>query len=70
MTITELETLYRRLDETRMSAADRELAKARLAQADALAGFFLALGAGVTRLMRAGSAPAPRSSGLNARVQN
>lgn len=37
MTITELEAFYLRLDKMRMTAADRELAKARLAQADALA---------------------------------
>jgi len=68
MTITELEVLYRRLDEVRMTAADRELAKARLAQADAVAGFFLAVAAGFRRLMRAGTAPARRNSGLSARA--
>jgi hypothetical protein len=70
MTITELETLFRRVDEIRMSAAERELAKARLAQGDAVARFFLSVATGLRRLMRAGSAPARRNSGLNARVSS
>jgi len=68
--ITELETLYRRLDEMRMSAADRELAKARLAQADALAQFVLAAVAALRRLTRVRSAQAPRSPDLQAQGPN
>ncbi len=37
-----LSDLYARIDKVRMSAADRQSAKAALAQADALAGAFLA----------------------------
>lgn len=70
MMITELETLYRRLDDMRMSAAERELAKARLAQGDAIARFFLAGASAVSRLMRAGSASARHSSDLNARASS
>lgn len=36
-----LETLYARLDEIRMSQADRQAARSALAQADAVAGFLL-----------------------------
>ena len=35
--ISEVESLYARLDKLRMTPADRELAKARLAQAEAFA---------------------------------
>jgi hypothetical protein len=43
--------LYARLDEVRMTPADRQLAKASLAQADALATFILAAVAFLARLV-------------------
>jgi hypothetical protein len=49
MTITELETFYLRLDRMRMTPAERELAKAHLAQAEAFAGV---LHAGLSWLRR------------------
>lgn len=58
--ISELEALYKRLDEMQMTEADRHAAKASLAQAEALASFLAAL---TRRLGGARSAPAPRSSG-------
>jgi hypothetical protein len=39
---TEIEALFARLEKMRMTPADRELAKARLAQADAFAAALLA----------------------------
>ncbi|MDH4096417.1 MAG: hypothetical protein OEV81_16710 [Betaproteobacteria bacterium] len=51
MTITELETFYLRLDAMRMTPADRELAKARLDQAEA---FAAALHAALSWLRRPG----------------
>ena len=68
--ITELETLYKRLDEMSMTPADRALAKARLAQADALAATFQRALAGLARLIGAQSARAPRTLGLAGREQN
>ena len=68
--ITELETLYKRLDEMTMTPADRELAKAHLAQAEALAATFQRALAGLARLIGAHSARAPRTLGLAAREQN
>lgn len=68
--ITELEVLYKRLDEMNMTPADRELAKARLAQADAIAGAFQGALAGFARLIGAHSVRAPRTLGLPGREQN
>lgn len=45
-----LSTLYARLDEIPMAAAERQLAKARLAQADALGAFLVGLAGLVRRL--------------------
>lgn len=53
-----LETLYARLDEIRMSSAERQAARSALAQADALADFLLAAQALVKRL--AGARPGSR----------
>ena len=50
-----LEALYARLDEIRMSEAERQQARAALAQADALADFLLR----ATRLLT-GLRPSPR----------
>lgn len=68
--ITELEALYKRLDEMHMTPADRELAKARLAQAEALARAFEGALAKFARLIGAHSARAPRTLGLPGREQN
>ncbi len=64
--ISELETLYKRLDEMRMTEADRHAAKASLAQAEAL----IELAARAVRFIRGGSAPAPRSSGRPAQASS
>jgi hypothetical protein len=50
--ITEIETLYARLDKMRLTTADRHLAKARLAQAEALADLLHRALASVARLTR------------------
>lgn len=50
MTTTELEAFYDRLDKIRMTPADRELAKARLAQAEAFAAALHAAVAAVRKL--------------------
>jgi hypothetical protein len=55
-----LEALYARLDEVRMSPADRQAARSALAQADAVAGFLLAAGRLARRL--AGARPRARYS--------
>jgi hypothetical protein len=68
--ITELEALYKRLDEMRMTPADRELAKARLAQAEAFVAAFEGALARLARLIGAYNARAPRTLGLAAREQN
>ncbi len=52
--ITEVETLYSRLDKLRMTPADRELAKARLAQAEAFAAGLHAVMERLRRLVRGG----------------
>ncbi len=65
--ITELEVLYKRLDEMTMTPYDRELAKARLAQADALAGVLQRALSGLARRFGAQSARAPRALGLAGR---
>lgn len=64
---TELEALYARLDRVRMTEADRHMAKAHLARAEALANFLHSAVVGLTRIIRARSAQAPRSSDLQAR---
>lgn len=68
--ITELDVLYQRLDQMNMTPADRELAKARLAQADALAAAFQGAVATLARLIGAQSDRAPRTLGLPGREQN
>lgn len=64
--LTELETLYTRLDKLRMTPAERELAKARLAQAEA---FAAALAGAVSALGRLashrGHSRGTRHSGLH-----
>jgi hypothetical protein len=68
--ITELEALYARLDRVRMTEADRHMAKAHLARAEAFANFLHGAVAGLTRIIRARSAQAARSSDLQARGSN
>ena len=68
--IIELDVLYKRLDEMGMTPSDRELAKARLAQADALADVLQRALAGLARLFGAQGARAPRALGLAGREQN
>lgn len=63
---SELEALYQRLDQMRMTEADRHLAKIHLAQAEAL----VDLCAAAVRVIRGRSAQAPRSSGLAARASS
>jgi hypothetical protein len=50
---TEIEALFAHLDKMRMTPAERDLAKARLAQADALAAALLAAVAAVKKLFPA-----------------
>ena len=64
--ISELEALYKRLDETRMTEADRHMAKVNLAQAEAL----VELLARAARFIRGRSVPAPRSSGRPAQASS
>lgn len=64
--ISELEVLYKRLDEAHMTEADRYAAKASLAQAEAL----IELVARAARFIRGGSVPAPRSSGRPAQASS
>lgn len=68
--ISELETLFKRLDEMRMSPAERNLAKARLMQAEAIAHGLQAALKALGRLIPGRSAPAPRSLGLHAQAPN
>jgi hypothetical protein len=68
--VTEIETLYTRLDEIHMTPADRHLAKARLAQAEALADLLHGAIAGLARVIGARSAPVPHSPDLRARGSN
>jgi len=70
MMITEVETLYDRLDRTRMAPADRHLARARLAQAEAFADFLHKAVAAMARLMQGQSAQAPRRPDLGARASS
>ena len=56
--MNDLNMLYSRLDEVRMTSADRQLAKASLAQADALATVILAALAFVARLATPRADPA------------
>ena len=51
-TKSEMEFLYRRLDEVRMSELDRMRAKAQLARTEAVADFLAAGGKAVSRLVR------------------
>lgn len=64
--ISELEALYKRLDEMRMTEADRHAAKANLAQAEAL----IELAARAARFIRGRSAPTLRSSGQPAQASS
>jgi hypothetical protein len=50
--VTEIETLYTRLDKLPLTPADRHLAKARLAQAEALADLLHRAAASLARLIR------------------
>ena len=68
--ISEIETLYQRLDEMRMTPADRHMAKVQLARAEALADLLHQATTGLARLLRARSARAPRSLGLQAQGPN
>ena len=63
---SELEALYARLDQMRMTEADRHMAKVHLARAEALA----EMCAAVARFIRGRSARALRSSGLAARASS
>lgn len=65
---TELEAIYARLDRMRMSEADRHLARARMAQAEAFAGFLHKAIAAASRLIQGQSAQAPRRPDLGARA--
>ena len=56
--MNDLNMLYSRLDEVRMTSADRQLAKASLAQPDALATFILAALAFAARLATPRADPA------------
>jgi hypothetical protein len=67
---TELEALYAHLDRVRMTEADRHMAKVHLARAEALADFLHGAVAGLTRIIRARSARAPRSLDLQAQGPN
>lgn len=67
--ISELEVLYKRLDEMRMTEADRHAAKASLAQAEALLEL-VELVARAVRFIRGRSVPAPRSSGRPAQASS
>lgn len=55
--ISELEVFYKRLDQVRMTEADRHMAKVHLARAEAL----VELAARAARFIRGRSVPAPRS---------
>jgi hypothetical protein len=68
--ISEIETLYQRLDEMRMTPADRHMAKVQLARAEALADLLHQAATGLARLLRARSARASRSLGLQAQGPN
>jgi hypothetical protein len=57
-----LEALYARIDAVKMSTADRQIAKASLAQADALADFIL----GTIRLAKRLLAPRARAAHTSA----
>ena len=65
---TRYEPLYARVQALPLQYADRELAKAYLADADAFASFLYEAVAAVKRLIAARSAQAPRSSRLRARA--
>jgi len=62
--ISEVESLYTRLDKLRMTPADRELAKARLAQAEAFAALLHAALERLGRVVRGGD-HGPRRPGLH-----
>jgi len=62
--ISEVETLYSRLEKLRMTSADRELAKARLAQAEAFAAGLHAIVSQLSRRVR-GASRGPRQPGLH-----
>ena len=62
--ITEIETLYTRLDKLPMTPADRELAKARLEQAEAFAEGLHALLAALGRLLPSRHGQGPHHPGL------
>jgi len=47
-----LEFLYARLDQVRMSPAERDKAKAQLARAEAVVEFVFAIGEGASRLLQ------------------
>jgi len=64
--ITELEVLYARLDNVRMTAADRALARANLEQAEALADLLAGALALVRRLVRSGDEGGRRPHQLSA----
>lgn len=70
MTMTEFEAMYARLDRVRMSEADRHLARAHLEQAEALAEILHKGVSALARLIRARSAPAPRSRDLGVRASS
>jgi hypothetical protein len=65
---TRYEPLYARVEALPLQYADRELAKAYLADADAFASFLYEALAALRRLIVARSAQAPRSSHLRARA--
>ena len=65
---TRTEPLYARVEALPLQYADRELAKAYLADADAFASFLYGAVAAVKRLIAGRSAQAPRSSHLRARA--
>jgi hypothetical protein len=65
---TRHEPLYARVEALPLQYADRELAKAYLANADAFASFLYEVVAAAKRLIAGRSAQAPRSSDLRARA--
>ena len=68
--ISEIETLYQRLDEMRMTTADRHMAKVQLARAEALTDLLHKAATGLALLLRARSARALRSLDLQAQGPN
>ena len=63
-TNAQMEYLYSRLDEIQMNGHERLKAKARLAQAEAVADFIAAMLKGIGRLFRSTGKPSGRAAPL------